>query len=106
MTAVDLLAGAVPIEGGWRIKTTEWCHVDVLVMLGGNHRIVETDLAYPVQYSRGWCYTGWNARTVAVLAALVWDGRPDTEPDGWIKEVASGRCRRDGDPAQETIGWS
>lgn len=67
MTMTDLLAGVVPIEGGWRIKTTEWCHVDVLVMLGGNHRIAETDLKFPVQ-------------------------------------VKSGRCRRDGDPSQETIG--
>lgn len=104
-TLADVVAGILPIEGGWRVKTTEWCHVDVLVMMGGNHRLVETDLKYPVQYERGWCYRGPAARTTALLAAMVWDGRPDTEPEGWIKEVKSNRCRRDGDPEQETIGW-
>jgi hypothetical protein len=74
-------------------------------MLLGNHRVVETDLRCPLSYNRGWCYSGQGARMLAILAALAWDGSPDTEPTGWIKEITSGRCRPDGDPERETIGW-
>jgi hypothetical protein len=39
-------------------------------------------------WTRGWCYP---TPLTAVVAALSWSGRPDTEPSGWTKSVVDGR---------------
>lgn len=93
-------------DGRIRVKTTPWCHVDIRLMLT-NVRICETPLHNEDVYERGWCFTGRShdeALVRAVGAALAWDGSPDTEPEGWIKEVTSQRVRPDGDPARESRG--
>lgn len=47
-----------------------------------------------------WCYP---SRLDAECAFIIWDGTG--EPEGWVKHVQTNRCRVDGDPARETIGW-
>lgn len=73
-----------PDGAGFRIKTVEGFHIDILPMIF-NHRIVTT----PVEedpltacYTRYWCYPSALAAFAAVEA---WDGSPDTEPVGWTK---------------------
>ena len=91
-------------DGRIRVKTTPWCHVDIRLMLT-NARICETPLDN--EYGRGWCYPGATLQEAlmrAAGAALAWDGGPDTEPEGWIKEVTSRRVRPGGDPAREYHG--
>jgi len=93
-------------DGRVRVKTTPWCHVDVRPMLF-NARICETPLDNENVYGRGWCFAGATSTEAlmrAVGAALAWEGSPDTEPDGWIKETSSQRVRPDADPAREYRG--
>lgn len=52
-------------------------------------------------YDDGWCYPD---RELALVAAIAWDGKGDPM-DGWIKHIRSNRCRVNGDPARESIGW-
>lgn len=52
-------------------------------------------------YSDRWCFD--DAET-AKRCFSAWDGQGDP-PDGWIKHWETNRCRPDGDPARETIGW-
>jgi hypothetical protein len=94
-----------PIDGGWRVKTTPWGHIDLLRMLPPNWRLVRTPLDDPTCYDRGWCYTGPYALVAALAAAKAWDGSSDTEPAGWVRQVApfTGRRRPDGDPDREYI---
>jgi hypothetical protein len=96
------------IDGGFRIKTTEWGHLDVLKMLFGNWRLVLTSLECEQVWLRGWCYTeadsgGQPALLAATLAAMAWDGSPESEPAGWYKEVGTGRRRPLGDPGREHV---
>lgn len=77
----EIVANAQHINGGWRIKTTETHHIDVLVMLF-NDRIVTTPIGNPYEYDRYWCYSKGGA---AFLAAAAWDGSIDSEPVGWKK---------------------
>lgn len=93
----------IPVEGGYRVKTTQWFHVDVMQMAFGNWRLCETYLYDEQQYQRGWCYSSPNAFVTSVIAALAWTGSPDTEPGGWIKEVGTGRRRPDGDATREFV---
>lgn len=83
-TTGDLQIGLV--EGGWRIKRTDWHYIDVLRMLF-SFRVVTTPINFPAVYDRHWCYNGNDAATLirAVVAAAMWDGRDDTEPTGWNK---------------------
>jgi hypothetical protein len=95
------------IDGGIRVKTTQHCHVDVMRMLNGNWRLVETDLRVGT-YNRGWCYartaTCSSPLLVALSAALLWSGSPDTEPRWWVKALdSSGRRRPDGSVESETV---
>ncbi len=93
-------------DGRIRVKTTRWCHLDIRLMLT-NARICETPLDDENVYERGWCYIGATLQEALVRAAgaaLAWDGNPDTEPEGWIKEVTSQRVRPGGDPAREYRG--
>jgi hypothetical protein len=98
---IDAFPGCklVQIYGGYRVKTTEWCHVDVLFQIF-NWRITETelgDMPYP-GYRRGWCYDKLSSGLfVATIKACMWDGRPDTEPSGWVRAIdpAEVRCRPD-----------
>lgn len=75
-------------------------------MAYGNLRVVET---YPdMTLGRGWCYAQEDqdafVHLLTVLAAAIaWDGGADTEPQGWIKEVTTGRRRPNGDPDSEYI---
>jgi hypothetical protein len=48
-----------------------------------------------------WCY--YNYAT-ARAALDDWDGTD--EPSGWHKHPRTNRCRIDGDPEKETIGWA
>lgn len=80
----------VEIDGGYRVKTTDTHHVDVLRMLY-NWRVVTTPIGFPYVYDRGWCYEGAGVSGFlrAVLAVLVWDGSDDTEPEGWLKRAGA-----------------
>jgi hypothetical protein len=105
-TEIHTLDWPVLDDGSIRIKTTPWCHVDICLMLT-NVRICEKSLGSQYASKRGWCYTGANRQEAlvrAVGAALAWDGNPDTEPQGWIKEVTSRRVRPSGDPGREYRG--
>lgn len=110
----DLRSALSAVSPGWkvledgriRVRTTTWCHIDLRVMFF-NTRICETPLDNDGVYNRGWCYTASTpvlALIHAAGAALAWDGHPDTEPEGWIKETTSRRLRPDGDPAREYEG--
>lgn len=91
LTAVATVAGAPSvdrvqrIEGGWRIRSTERFHVDILRMLGGNLRVVTTPVSDPWSYTRAWCYQ--RPWVEVVLAAAAFDPDEDEEPVGWIKQV-------------------
>ena len=50
-------------------------------------------------YDDGWCYPD---QQTAIEAAKAWDGEGDP-PEGWIKQVSTGRRRKDGDPDQEYV---
>lgn len=103
----DVVNGVQVLPGvGWRVRTTPRCHIDVWAMAFGNLRIVETrdDLSV----GRGWCYAQGDRRPLehllgVIAAALAWDGEEDTEPDGWIKEVGTGRRRPEGDATREYV---
>lgn len=93
------------IDGGYRVKTTEWCHVDVMKMIAGNWRLTATSLTHPDLYNRAWCYTAAdspasNAFVAAVLAANAWDGSPDSEPLGWYRALDGTHRRRPGGVAE------
>lgn len=83
-TTGELQVGRV--EGGWRIKRTDWHYVDVLRMVF-SFRIVTTPVNFPAVYDRHWCYDGTDAAALirAVVAAAMWDGADHTEPGGWTK---------------------
>lgn len=73
--------------GGYRIKTTQWCHVELHLQIF-NWRLVAVELGdhrYPANL-RGWCYPH-NQFLIAVIQACNWDGRPDTEPSGWVRAI-------------------
>ena len=90
MTIIDrLLTDLRPVEGGWRVYTTETCHVDILVMAFGNLRIVLTELDN-CGYRRGWCYNA-PLHQVIVMAHAFDPDDPDDEPIGWIKEAGTER---------------
>lgn len=80
------------IDDGWVICVLRMAFSD-RVCLG---RIEDT-----FTYDDGWCYP---VRALALRAAQTWDGKGDP-PDGWIKQLSTGRCRRDGDPKRESKGW-
>lgn len=71
---------------GWRVKSTDRYHLDVMVM-AFNYRLVTTDRRMPQVYDRYWCYAGKSPAVLlrAVAAAFAWDGSDDTEPEGWSK---------------------
>ena len=73
------------VEGGWRVRSTNQFHVDVLRMLGGNLRVVTTPVLEPWSYTRGWCYQ--RPWVEVVLAASAFDPDGDDEPVGWIKQI-------------------
>lgn len=56
----------------------------------------------PYCYDDGWCYPNDLGLLFVVAAAEEWDGEGDP-PDGWIKQVSTGRRRPDGDPAREFV---
>jgi hypothetical protein len=89
MGDLQTLTEPTPIEGGWRVRETDRYWVDVLVMMGGNTRIVLTPKAFPWQYDRGWCYRSGLVATV--LGCVGWDPDAGEEPTGWIKEVGTER---------------
>lgn len=53
-------------------------------------------------YSDGWCYPNDLGAVFVVTAAELWDGEGDP-PDGWIKQLSTGRRRWGGDPAREYV---
>jgi hypothetical protein len=85
-----------PIEGGWRIKTSDdgRHYIDVMWMLY-NYRVATTPVALPFVFDRFWCYAGRTEADLqrAVLAAWAWDGADDTEPVGWNKNGQTGEWR-------------
>lgn len=66
-----------------------------------NDRVCLGSIDDPFSYEDGWCYPD---RALALRAAQEWNGRGDPL-DGWVKHISTGRCRVDGDPARESIGW-
>lgn len=80
------------IDDGWVISVLRMAFSD-RVCLG---RIEDTST-----YDEGWCYPD---RSMALRAAQAWNGEGDP-PDGWIKQVPTGRCRVNGDPNRESKGW-
>lgn len=52
-------------------------------------------------YDDGWCYA---TAVDAVLAATDWDGEGDP-PDGWHRQISTGRRRENGDPEKEYQQW-
>lgn len=51
-------------------------------------------------YDRGWCY---DDPQVAVSELNRWDPAKEHEPNGWMREPATGRRRPGGDPAKEYV---
>lgn len=88
MTTVDSLPQLVPVLGGFRVKTTETHHIDVMKMIF-NWRVVMTPLDNPMVYDHGWCYFGTGADTLmrAVMAAWAWDGAENTSPSHYDKQA-------------------
>ncbi len=80
--------GAVAIEGGWRVRTTERFHIDVIRM-GFNWRMVTTYKDSDWQYERGWCYQ--EPLVVIILRCATFDPDIGEEPAGWVKEVRTER---------------
>lgn len=68
------------IPGGWRIKTQDDHHLDLLVQR--LYRLVEVPVVEPRAFGRFWCYTTLEA---AVLAAEAWEVSADTEPVGFLR---------------------
>ena len=88
--AQSTVAAVQRLDGGWRVRSTEVFHVDILRMLGGNLRVVTTPVEQPLEYTRAWCFQ--RPLVEVVLAALAFD--PDdlgSEPAGWVKQVGSER---------------
>lgn len=80
----------VQIADGWRVRQTEHYFVDVLVMMGGNSRIVLTPKSLPEVWDRGWCFRGPLVETV--LRCGTFDPEdPSSEPEGWIKQPGTER---------------
>jgi hypothetical protein len=77
------------IEGGWRVRETEYYFIDVMVMMGGNLRVTLTCKDAPGFYARGWCYH--DSLPAVVLAAGAFDADGGEEPIGWIKEIGTER---------------
>jgi hypothetical protein len=50
----------------------------------------------------GWCYPQDLGKEFVISAAESWDGEGDP-PDGWIKQISTGRRRKNGDPNQEYV---
>jgi hypothetical protein len=76
------------VDDGYRIKETETHYIDVMSMFV-NWWITETRKDSPGTYDRSWCYpgVGLTGFLPAALAALAWDGSPDTEPAGYLKRA-------------------
>jgi hypothetical protein len=93
---LSALAGTevTPVDGGFRVKETDTCHVDVLRMIY-NWRIARTPKDRPWSYDRHWCYAGttWETLIRAVRAAAEWDGADGTDPEGWSKNGQTGEWR-------------
>lgn len=107
-TTVNRFAGIPRLEDGpgWLVRSTDRCRIELWLLIYGNLRVVEV---FPGgRVGRSWCYPIGDAwveqHVMATLGyALTWDGEEDTEPDGWYREVRSGRRRPGNDPAKEYI---
>lgn len=53
-------------------------------------------------YDDGWCYPHSLGRDFVLEAADSWNGIGDP-PDGWIKQLSTGRRRENGDPMREYV---
>lgn len=80
------------IDNGWAVAVLRMAFSD---------RVVLGRIEDHFGYEDAWCYPD---RALALHAAQTWNGRGDP-PDGWIKQISTGRCRVDGDPKRESIGW-
>ena len=70
----------------------------VLPMLFGNGRLILSDDPYVVKDA--WCYESVEK---ALLAMGQWNPETESEPSGWIRHLASGRRRPNGDESREYI---
>src|ERR1700759_1543195 len=84
-----------PVDGGFRVKTTDAYDIDVIMMIF-NWRVTATPRDGRPETWRGRCYFGSGpaAFVRAVLAAQAWDGDPSTSPPGWNKNIQTGEIRR------------
>lgn len=72
----------------------------VVRMAGRNWR-----LHFGFDYSGPWENYCYHSREAAMRALEEFDPDVDQEPTGWVKHIETNRCRVDGDPHQESIGW-
>jgi hypothetical protein len=56
----------------------------------------------PISPDNNYCYASVEA---AVKAMNEFDPATMQEPTGWIKHIETNRCRVDGTPESESIGW-
>jgi hypothetical protein len=91
------LPDLVPCDGGFKVKETA-THSVVVIRMIYNWRLATVPKSCPMSYDRGWCYAGTGPASLAraVLAAAVWDGSDDTEPEGWNKNIQTGEWREPG----------
>jgi hypothetical protein len=73
--------------------------ITVMLMLFGYRICIGDGLLF---FTDGWCYPLDLGQAFVMAAAKAWDGNGDP-PDGWIKQLSTGRLRAGGDPARETI---
>lgn len=69
-------------------------------MYGTQYRLQLFDMNAPFQ---NYCFHSLSA---AVMSFMLW--QPETMgdcPAGWVKHIETNRCRPDGDPKKESIGW-
>jgi hypothetical protein len=70
--------------------------------MGFNVRLCIGDADDSTGYDDGWCYPK-SSYGLAVQAWAEWSGDGDP-PDGWIKNINTGRRRPDGTPESE-VQW-
>lgn len=99
--AVDDVLALQPDEFGCvRVREGKTHWVDVIPTTFGRGRIVITPKLSPLTYDDGWCYDSF---LFALLGAAAWDPDEETEPQGWVKHVSTGRRRPNGDASQEYV---
>lgn len=84
----------------WRPVGDGYEGVGLLKMLGRNYRLQRFNIYQPLE---NYCF---HSLAKALHCYEDWNPEIDKEcPAGWVKHIETNRCRVDGDPARESIGW-